>query len=148
LILNSHYKFWPARFLPIALSIWLSGMSCLLCCGTALAAETAEIESCAAADECPIAASEAHGSAWVEDDCCPETSEHSESSPCHKGCRILDRPSSDLPAAQHLILPIVTSSPAWNLALPDAAGLSYITTGQYHSPNRRETYLRCCVFLI
>ena len=146
---NSHDKFWPTRFLAVALSFWLSGMSCLFCCGAASAAETAETESCAASGACPMASSEAHDPGQVEGACCPEAPGHWGSSPCQNGCCVLDRPSSDLPPTPHFTQPIIISSPAsWNLVLPDPVALPNTTTGQYSSSNRRETYLRCCVFLI
>lgn len=101
---NSHDKFWPSRFLTIALAIWLSGMGCLFCCETPVSAETVKAESCAADDDCATAGDKAH----VEDGCCPEPPEQSDSSLCQKECCKLDGPSYDLPRAPHFTQPLAT----------------------------------------
>ncbi|MGE0126767.1 MAG: hypothetical protein AB7U82_01590 [Blastocatellales bacterium] len=142
---SSHNKFWQTRFLATALAVWLSGMSCLLCCGKIVSAETPEAESCAAADECSTDGSEAHG----ERGCCLESHDQSDSSPCQKECCILDGPSSDLPRAPHLIQPSATPvQAAWNLVPADIPAQPDFQPGQLQLPNKQETYLQCRVFLI
>jgi hypothetical protein len=145
---NSYNRFWPSRFLTIALAVWLSGVGCLLCCEAG--AEAAETEICAAADDCAMAEAEANNSeTHGEEDCCSQHGERSDSPPCQdEGC-ILDGPPSELPRTPHLVQLIATpTSAAWNFALPDIPPPPSFTNWRPQFPNRRETYLRCCVFLI
>src|SRR5262245_4978808 len=132
------------RFAAIALALWLSGLSCLLCCGTLMPADFTT-----AAHDCSIAQAESCGAESGEDSCCSEPSEQSEKSPCQKECCILDAPLADLPLAKRLIQsPATLPAATWRSILPDQTTKLSSTTGWFRLPDQKETYLRCCVFLI
>jgi hypothetical protein len=132
------------RFAAIALALWLSGVSCLLCCGTLATADVTTVT-----DDCSMIQAESCGMDGAGDGCCSEPSEQSDENPCQKECCILDAPLADLPLAPQLIqspatLPVAT----WRFVLPDKLTELSFTTRRFHLPDQRETYLRCCVFLI
>ncbi|MGH9855075.1 MAG: hypothetical protein ACREBD_35030, partial [Blastocatellia bacterium] len=92
---------------------------------------------------------ESCGAGSGEDGCCSEPSEQSDKSPCQKECCLLDAPLADLPLASQLIqssatLPVAT----WRSVSPNQITKLSLTTVRFRSPDQRETYLRCCVFLI
>ncbi len=132
------------RFAAIALALWLSGLSCLLCCGTLAPADFTTV-----AHDCSMDQAESCGPENGEDGCCSEPSGQSDKSPCQKECCILEAPLADLPPAPQLIqspgaLPVAT----WRFVPPDQITKLPFNGGQFRLPDQRETYLRCCVFLI
>lgn len=149
---NFHDKFWPARFLTSALALWLSGMSCLLCCGEMISAKVVEagVEACVEAEICAAAETNTDvAQARSEDDCCSESHDQSDSSSCQEECCILDGPSSDLPRTPQPNQLIITApSAARNIIPIEIIAPRPFSTGQSRLQNRSGTHLRCCVFLI
>lgn len=148
---NPYNKSWR-WLLATALAIWLSGMSCLLCCGEMASAKALEggVEACVEAEICPAAETNTDiAQARGEDDCCSESHDQSDSSSCQEECCILDGPSSDLPRTPQPHQLVATApSAAWNLIPTDTIAPPSFSTGQPRLQNRSGTYLRCCVFLI
>lgn len=140
-------KAWLKQLAATILAIWLSGASCLLCCGPTEKSPT-ETESCSTS----LPANNSDAELCHEDDCCAETSGNDQSSsnePCQNECCILDAPASELPGNFKLnhflaITPPTVLSPSF--ALPVKA--DKLPFAQQHLPEGQTIHLRCCVFLI
>ncbi|MFN0111389.1 MAG: hypothetical protein ACKVZH_21200 [Blastocatellia bacterium] len=140
-------RFWWKQLATTMLAIWLSGASCLLCCGP-MEKSAAEAESCVA----PVADNDSAAELCQEEACCVEkpSGDHSSSSEtCNDECCILNAPASELPGnfklnhVSAILSPAVLSPTS---ALPVKGDKLPFT--QQHLPEGQKIHLRCCVFLI
>lgn len=140
-------KLWLKQLATTVLALWLSGASCLLCCGPM---ENSAVE--AASYAVPLAVNDSAAELCHDDNCCSETSnkDHSSSeAPCQDECCILNAPASELPGTLKLNqLSAITSptvlSPSFSVPVKgDKPSFAH-----QHLPEGQSIHLRCCVFLI
>lgn len=140
-------KTWLKQLAATMLAIWLSGTSCLLCCGP-MEKSSLEAENCAAKSSHSESVEELHN----DGDCCSEnlsTDHSSPESPCQDECCILNAPASELPGTFKLNQFSAMTSPAelpTAFSEPDRNG--NIPFSKQHLPEGQKIHLRCCVFLI
>jgi hypothetical protein len=125
------------------LAIWLSGATCLLCCGP-MQKPAAETESCSSI--------QVVNDSSIEDDCCEEklAGDHSSSEvPCQDKCCILNAPASEPPGNFKLNQVLAISSPTALIpSLISHAKSDGLFFAHQHLPQSQTIHLRCCVFLI
>lgn len=145
--LSQTNKPWLKQLLTTVLATWISGASCLMCCGP-LEISAAEVESCSANSSHKESTDELYN----DDDCCAETSksEHSSSNePCQEECCILNAPASELPGTSKLNqVSAMTPPMALSSAFSRTVKTDNIPFSQPHQPEGLKIHLRCCVFLI
>lgn len=141
------HKFFAKQLAATILATWLSGATCLLCCGP-MEKSSAEEENCSAT----LAINTPTTELCHEDDCCKEDSDSDHSPtelPCQDECCILNAPVSELPGTlkQHQ-LSVVSSFTPSSLALAEPIKNKHLSFANKHLTKGQTIYLRCCVFLI
>lgn len=138
---------WLKQLLITVLAVWVSGASCLMCCGP-LEISAAEVENCSAKSSHKESTDELYN----DDDCCTENSdsEHSSSNePCQEECCILNAPASELPGTFKINQMLAMTSPVASLlSFSGTVKTGNIPFSQLHQPEGPKIHLRCCVFLI
>lgn len=140
-------KLWLKQLAATVLATWLSGASCLLCCGP-MENSAAEAESCTA----KVSLNESAEGLHNDDDCCAENPGNDHSSPnepCQDECCILDAPASELPVGSKPNQSLAVASPiALSPAFSEPVKTGKLSFSQQRLPEGQKIHLRCCVFLI